>query len=109
MSEHMLQVTHGVIVEDDVQFTLLELSQACQVDSAQLTAWVEEGALAPAGRDAAAWRFDGRALRRATAARRLTRDLHLDPVGLALALDLLDEIEQLRSRLRQLGHSVSGT
>lgn len=107
MTEHTLRVTHSVIVEDEVQFTLLELSQACRVDCAQLTAWVEEGALAPQGQDASTWRFDGHALRRATAARRLTRDLHLDTVGLALVLDLLDEIEQLQTRLRRLGHTES--
>ncbi|MFJ1256021.1 chaperone modulator CbpM [Cupriavidus sp. CuC1] len=36
-----------------------------------------------------------------TAAQRLTRDLELGAVGVALVLDLLDEIDSLRARLRR--------
>ena len=107
MSEHTLTVTHGVIVEDKLQFTLIELSQACQADSARLIELVEEGALMPSGNDASSWRFDGSALRRASAALRLARDLHLNAASVALVLDLLDEVEALKSRLRQLGHGAS--
>ena len=45
-----------------------------------------------------AWRFSGSALRRAATAQRLTRDLGLNAAGVALALDLLEEIETLRIR-----------
>lgn len=107
MTEHTLAVTHGVIVEDHIEFTLIELSQACQADSAQLIELVEEGALMPSGSDASTWRFDGSALRRASAALRLARDLRLNAAGVALVLDLLDEVDTLRSRLRQLGHGAS--
>ncbi len=106
MSEHTLTVTHGVIVEDNIQFTLIELSQACQADSAQLVELVEEGALMPSGSDASTWRFNGGALRRASAALRLARDLRLNAAGVALVLDLLDEVDTLRSRLNQLGHGT---
>ncbi len=34
-------------------------------------------------------------------AQRLTRDLELGAVGVALVLDLLDEIDSLRARLRR--------
>jgi chaperone modulatory protein CbpM len=103
MTEHTLTALHGVIVEDNIQFTLIELSRACQTDSAQLVELVEEGALVPLGNDASNWRFDGSALRRACTALRLTRDLHLNAAGVALVLDLLDEVDALSSRLRQLG------
>ncbi|OYU00368.1 MAG: MerR family transcriptional regulator [Burkholderiales bacterium PBB1] len=107
MNEHTLTVTHGVIVEESLQFTLIELSQACQTDSARLIELVEEGALIPSGSDASSWRFDGSALRRASAAVRLARDLHLNAAGVALVLDLLDEVDTLRSQLRQLGHGAA--
>jgi hypothetical protein len=35
----------------------------------------------------------------------LKRDLELNPASTALVLDLLDEIETLRSRLRRLGNN----
>ena len=37
---------------------------------------------------------------------RLQRDLDLNLAGTALALDLLDELEQLRERLRALEHQL---
>jgi chaperone modulatory protein CbpM len=107
MTDRTLVVTHGVIVEDNIRFTLIELSRACQADSARLVELVEEGALVPLGNDASNWRFDGRALRRGSVALRLARDLHLNAAGVALVIDLLDEVEALKSRLRQLGHDSS--
>jgi len=103
MTERTLTALHGEIVEDNIQFTLIELSTACQTDSAQLVELVEEGALVPLGNDASNWRFYGSALRRACTALRLMRDLHLNAAGVALVLDLLDEVDALSSRLRQLG------
>lgn len=103
MVEHELMVTHGVIVENTLQFTLIELSQACQADSAQLAELVEEGALEPRGSDASNWRFDGSAFSRACTALRLARDLHLNAASVALVLDLLDEVDALNARLRRLG------
>lgn len=99
------QTTRCILVEEDVQFTLGELSQACRVESEQLVMLVREGVLTPIGDAPSSWRFGGSALRRARAALRLTRDLELDAAGAALALDLLDEIAALRARLRRLGES----
>jgi chaperone modulatory protein CbpM len=42
------------------------------------------------------WRFSGRSLHRAQVARRLHEDLDVNLPGIALALDLLEEIERLR-------------
>ncbi|UHD16455.1 chaperone modulator CbpM [Thiocapsa bogorovii] len=62
-----------------------------------------EGALTPSGEDPECWHFGGATLRRARVALRLTRDLELNAASTALVLDLLDEIDALRSRLRRLG------
>lgn len=94
----------GILVEDEVQFTLVELSRICHVDIAQVVELVDEGVLTPSGDDVEQWLFGGATLRRARRALRLTRDLELDAAGTALVLDLLDEIQTLRSRLRRLGH-----
>lgn len=98
-----LSVTHSVVVEEEVQFTLVELSRACRTDAEQLVALVVEGVLTPSGDAAPRWRFSGATLRRARVALRLAHDLELSADNTALVLDLLDEIEALRSRLRRLG------
>lgn len=90
----------GVIVEDSVQFTLVELSVACHADTTQVVALIEEGVITPSGGSVEPWRFDGVVLPRARAAVRLMRDLELNAAGTAVALDLLAEIERLRARLR---------
>ena len=51
---------------------------------------------------ALAWRFTGVSVKRAIKATKLQRDLDLNLPGVALALDLIDEIERLRERLRHL-------
>jgi len=60
---------------------------------------VASGAGAGGPRD---WRFGEADLARLRRAERLRRDLHLDLAGLALALELLEENEALRLRVRAL-------
>ena len=62
-------------------------------------AWVSEGVLSPAGATPQDWRFSGDSLKRAKTAARLMDDLELNLPGVALALNLLDELDQLRSQL----------
>jgi len=93
----------GVIVEETVQFTLLDLCRACRAERQQLIALVDEGVLQPIGDAPENWLFAGPSLRRARAALRVARDLELNLAGVALVLDLLDEIDALRARLQQLG------
>lgn len=94
-------VIHGTVVEEEVRFSLPELSRACGASIDLLITLVEEGVLAPTGSDAQHWHFTGTALRRARAALRLTRDLDLNFAGVALVLDLLDEIDALESQRRR--------
>jgi len=49
----------------------------------------------------AAWRFGGDSLARMRLATRLMQDLEINSAGVALALDLLDRIAELESRLRR--------
>ena len=87
------------VVEEVVEFTLVELSQACNATPAQVAALVAEGVLEPVGQTGEDWRFAGSTLRRARLALRLVRDLELNPPAVALVLDMLDEIHSLRARL----------
>jgi chaperone modulatory protein CbpM len=96
-------VADGVVVEEEIRFTLVELCRTCGAEREHLIALVDEGVLDPAGSGPDDWLFGGPSLRRARAALRLARDLGLDPAGTALVLELLDEIESLRARLRRAG------
>jgi chaperone modulatory protein CbpM len=92
----------AVIVEAELQFSLSELSRACGVEVALLESLVHEGVLTPQGDDPTQWRFEGAVLPRARTATRLSLDLELNAAGTALVVDLLDEINALKSHLRRV-------
>ena len=93
----------GPIVEEEIHLTLVELCQACSASEEHVIAWVFEGVLEPIGEAPQDWRFTGQSLRRARLAVSLTRDLEVNPPGVALALDLLDKIAVLEAVLQRVG------
>lgn len=99
MSESNARSLQGAVVEEEVQFTLVELCRVCSATEQQVETLVLEGVLEPEGRVRDEWRFAGATLKRARVALRLTRDLEINASGVALVLDMLDEVERLRARL----------
>ena len=102
MSETMTTCLHAQVVEE-THLTLAELCQACGIAETHVTTWVVEGVLAPSGEQPDTWRFGGDSLRRARLALRLSRDLDINPAGVALVMDLLDEIDNLKAQLKHSG------
>lgn len=88
------------ILEEQTELTMDDLCYECSVSVEQIIKLVDVGILDPAGKEPSCWSFDGISLNRAKMALRLQRDIGTDLVGTALALELLDEIKLLRSRLR---------
>lgn len=91
----------GQVVDETVEFTLIELSRASGASEEELRLWVSEGVFEPTGEQPQEWRFSGAALRRVRTAQRLARDLQINPPGIALVLELLDEIDSLRARTKR--------
>lgn len=94
------RVLSGYLLDESVTLTLTEISCACRVGEVQIIDLVEEGIIEPAVPDQPEWSFPATQLRRARRAIRLQRDLEINLSGVALVLDLLEEVEDLRSRLR---------
>lgn len=94
----------GPVIQPDFEYslTLAELSQCCGVTVEKLLVLIGEGVLTPAGRTQREWRFSGPEIARAQSALRLERDLGVNPAGAALAIELMDEMQQLRQRVRLL-------
>ena len=95
------RVLAGTILEEEVVLSLAELCQATQLSAEHVIELVHEGIVEPIGRRPESWRFCGVSLYRVRCAQRLKVDLGLNMPGIALALDLLDEVERLRARLRR--------
>jgi chaperone modulatory protein CbpM len=92
----------GILVEDTTEFTLGELSRTCGMPAEWILALVEEGVIEPVGTDQSHWHFPGHCLRRVRIVQRLQSDLGINLAGAALALELLEEVEALRSRIAVL-------
>jgi chaperone modulatory protein CbpM len=95
------------VVEQGTLCTFHELCICCNVDPDWVARLVEQGAIEALGPTRQEWRFTTLALIRVAKAKRLERDLGLNLPGIALALDLLDRLEELRARLRSL-HEPAG-
>jgi chaperone modulatory protein CbpM len=93
----------AILVEEHTELSLADVCGACAVEIERIVALVDEGVLEPLGGESRQWRFSGAQLRRATTAVRLQQDLGVNAAGVALALDLIEEIERLRARLRGSG------
>jgi len=105
MPTRQKQTFSGMILDEDCRFTLDELSTACSVHTEYIIELVDEGIVEPMGQqhEQQYWTFTGSSLVRVRKARRLQQDLGLNLAGAALVLDMMEEIERLRERLRRLG------
>lgn len=84
------------VVETEVTFTTVQLSRACHVDASALEELVSQGILEPHGTGPEDWHFEGANLQRARRALSLIRDLGVNAAGAALALELMQQLEELR-------------
>ena len=98
MARELESLLTGELLDDASELTLAELCEACRVPAEHIVELVAEGIVEPLGQEQAHWRFRAISVWRVHCALRLQRDLGVNVAGAALALDLLEELEQLRAR-----------
>lgn len=86
----------------NVQLDMAEFCEATELSDVYVIEIVEHGILEPQGAQPKDWRFNDYELTLAKRAAKLRRDLDLEWEGVALALDLLEEVQQLRAENRML-------
>jgi len=92
----------GDLVTDKPELTLEDVCESCVISQTEIATYVEEGIVKAEGADPAQWRFSHFDVVEVRRAQRLTRDLGLNPAGVALAFQLMDEIEVLKTQLSRL-------
>jgi chaperone modulatory protein CbpM len=102
MTEKSSLVISSEIIDSSAMYTLEELCRFCNVKAEWIVELVEHGVVEPVGQTRPDWKFASFSVVRVAKAKRLGRDLDLSPSGLALVLELLDEMDKLRSRLETL-------
>lgn len=102
----MSRAIQAELLDEHLRFTLRDMCRICGVHAEFLMELVDQGVIAPRpppGSRArllqpSRWHFDGVAVVRVQRAVRLQQDLGINLPGVALALELLDELEELRRR-----------
>lgn len=94
----------GQLVEDETLITLDELCRHCTIEMEEVVTLVREGILDPADdpldwQRAGHWQFHISSVWRVRTVVRLQRDLGVNLPGAALALELMDRLEELRRQL----------
>lgn len=81
----------------EITFSLNELCEICRIQNEEAEDFVRYDILVPNGTSMTQWTFDMEQLQRLRKAIRLRRDLELNYAGIALVMQLLAEIEELRA------------
>ena len=102
MVKQTTDILSGYILEDETRMTLRQLCDACAVRADYIIELVDEGFIEPSGVERSHWCFNGVTIRRVQKAKRLQHDLGINFAGVALAIELIDEIESLRARLDRM-------
>ncbi len=105
MVEHSRTIILGTVVEEDVTYSFADLCERCALSPDELIAMVQEGLLQPRGQAPEEWIFPGNTLRRLRAALLLHRRMEVNLPGVALALDLMEELRRLRAQVEALEHA----
>jgi len=91
------------VVLDDACLTLEQVASACAVETDWVVRRVAEGLVTATGASSAEWRFSSEALLRARRMHAIERDFDAAPELAALVADMLEEVDELRARLRREG------
>ncbi|MDP3091404.1 MAG: chaperone modulator CbpM [Nitrospira sp.] len=100
------EILTGNVIGDEGVLSIEELARACRAEAQWVIELVAVGVLEPQGTEASRWRFRAADLTCARRVARLQRDFDASLDAAAVMLDLLDQIEQLRARLKRAGLDV---
>jgi chaperone modulatory protein CbpM len=89
-------IHEGMLVEDVELITVTQLCRSCTVEVETIALLVEEGVLEPLGNSIDQWHFGVGSRRRVKTVIHLQRDLGVNLAGAALAIELLEQITELK-------------
>lgn len=95
---------------NDIKTTYLSFTEVCLqtgVTAELVIEIIEQGIVEPVGATPDDWRFSPYMVTVTNKALRLRRDLEVDWAGIALAIELLEELDQLREHNRCLQRRLS--
>lgn len=100
------ELTEAVWLDEHGVVTLIELAECSGFSESELRDLIDLGAFSPLDPEQPEPRFDARCIVAARIARRLRRDFELDVHGLAVALSLLERVQELEAEVNRLRASL---
>jgi chaperone modulatory protein CbpM len=97
-----VELTEAVWLDERGTLTLFELAECSGLSEPELRDLVDLGALSPLDPDAGDWSFAARCITVARTACRLRNDFELDLPGLAIAITLLERVQELEAELQRV-------
>lgn len=91
-----------LLIDEDERLDLMQFAHACGTTIAYVEEMILEGLLVPGG-ERPAIEFGAQEIMRVRRALRLQRTFDASLPSVAVMLDLLDEIERLRTQMRRAG------
>lgn len=91
------------LLEENFVLTIEDICENCGLSLIEITSYIEEGIIDVEGGDSTNWLFTETSIVQIKKASRLEKDLRLNPAGVALALELMSEIDDLKLQLKCLG------
>ncbi|WP_078454554.1 chaperone modulator CbpM [Solemya velum gill symbiont] len=95
-----LHILFGELLDESTEVTLVQLCRTCAVQPDTIEAMVDQGILEPLRKQGQDLCFPATSIKRIRITLRLQRDLDVNLAGAALALELLERIDELNARLR---------
>ncbi len=102
----MAKIFEVEILKVEPEYSLEELCHHNSFSTEFIIQCVDYGIAEVEGEEAVEWKFSPVLLQRLQRAHRLQRDLDINFTGLAVVLDLLDEMEELKSELGVLRKKI---
>lgn len=99
--QQTMDILNGHIIENETRLTLRQLCDSCAVHAEYVIELVNEGIIEPSGMEKSHWCFNGISINRVRKAKHLQRDLGINLAGIALALELIEQIDTLHAKLHQ--------
>ncbi len=99
--QQTMDILNGHIIENETRLTLRQLCDSCAVHAEYVIELVNEGIIEPSGMEKSHWCFNGISINRVRKAKHLQRDLGINLAGIALALELIEQIDALHAKLHQ--------
>ncbi|MDF1758524.1 MAG: chaperone modulator CbpM [Legionellaceae bacterium] len=95
-------ITVGVLVDEQSSISFVEVCEYCEVSEKELLEMLEHGLISSIDMPSEQLQFDREMLKRIESAYRLQEDLGLNAAGVVLALELMDELQELNQELEIL-------